>query len=54
MEIDYLLKLNRGGRGALRKLNFPQSMWAKIIASAEPDVLFLFVSEKPELVRNNA
>lgn len=52
MEIDYLLKLNRGGRDLLRKLKFPQSMWANIFASAEPDVLFLFVSEKPELVCN--
>jgi hypothetical protein len=52
MEIEYLLKLNRGGRDMLRKLKLPQSMWANIFASAEADVLFLFVSEKPELVRN--
>jgi hypothetical protein len=52
MEVDYLLKLNRGGRDVLRKLKFPQSVWANILASAEPDLVFLFVSEKPELVRN--
>lgn len=52
MEIEHLLKLNRGGRGMLRKDKLPHALWPNILSRAQVDVLFTFVSEKPELFRD--
>jgi hypothetical protein len=56
MEIEHHLKLNRGGRAMLRKDNntLPHALWPYILSkqAAQVDVLFMFVSEKPELFCN--
>lgn len=50
--IEYLLKLNRGGRNKLREQELPHEEWSTILSNAanDLDVLLFFVSNKPELV----
>jgi hypothetical protein len=48
-QVEYLLKLNRGGRKILKSSNVPSALWPCVLAksSKDPDVLFFFLREKP-------
>lgn len=56
-DLDFYLRLNRGGRRLIRSANVPSSLWADIFAGSKdharedgsPDVLHYLLREKPEL-----
>lgn len=56
-KLEYLLRLNRGGRRALTETSLPLSLWPTILGRSSPDkdILFFFLREKHDvLIRRNA
>jgi Ran GTPase-activating protein (RanGAP) involved in mRNA processing and transport len=51
-KVNYLLRLNRGGRRALTETSLPPSLWPTILgrSSTDKDVLFFFLREKPDVL----
>lgn len=51
LRIEYLLKLNRGGRHKIRETGMDHGEWMDVLSNTEDvDVLMFFVSNKPELI----
>lgn len=49
MEIEYLLKLNCGGRYLLKQNDLPCAIWPNVLSRSDQDLIYTFLSGKPEL-----
>jgi Ran GTPase-activating protein (RanGAP) involved in mRNA processing and transport len=56
-EIDVYLDMNGAGRRTVLQARFPSSLWPQFLAQKEilsdPDLIYLFLKERPELFQRN-